>query len=134
MGKRRPAKGESAQATEQQPDGVIVHEATVTYQGPIPPASELEKYKKVSPDLVDRIMSMAEREQSHRTNTQRLGQFFAFSIMVIALIVAGSFGYWGSASVGGWLAGIIVASLVGLLYVRQRHSRVPIEFNPTESD
>ncbi|TAG91176.1 MAG: DUF2335 domain-containing protein [Bacteroidetes bacterium] len=36
----------------------------------IPDAEELEKYNKVDPSFADRIMKMAEKEQSHRHQTQ----------------------------------------------------------------
>ena len=36
------------------------------YQGPIPPASEMERYSNIDETLPGRIMAMAERQASHR--------------------------------------------------------------------
>ena len=41
-------------------------EISQTYQGPIPPASEMEKYNSISPDLPQKIIQMAIDEQNHR--------------------------------------------------------------------
>ena len=50
-------------------DGLSVH-ATImqaeAYSGPIPPASELEKYEKIQQGAADRIIRMAEKQSSHR--------------------------------------------------------------------
>jgi uncharacterized membrane protein len=42
------------------------------YQGPIPPASELEQYRLVLPDAPDRILAMAEKQEVHRHEMERL--------------------------------------------------------------
>lgn len=41
------------------------------FSGPIPPASELERYEQIMPGLADRIMKQAELEQSERHKNQR---------------------------------------------------------------
>lgn len=46
-----------------QPSQVI---AKATYQGPIPPAAEMERYGQISPDLPQKIIQMAIDEQKHR--------------------------------------------------------------------
>lgn len=38
--------------------------------GPIPPAEELEKYKRVVADAPERILAMAERQSSHRQSME----------------------------------------------------------------
>lgn len=68
------------------------------YSGPLPPASELAAYKKVMVDAPERIVAMAEKEQSHRHNydirllnagriESLLGQIFAF-VIVLAFLAA----------------------------------------------
>lgn len=37
-----------------------------TYQGPLPPASELLKYESIVPGGADRILAMAEQQAAHR--------------------------------------------------------------------
>ena len=39
--------------------------------GPIPSAEELSKYNKIEPELVNRIVSMAENQQNHRLNSEK---------------------------------------------------------------
>lgn len=41
------------------------------YSGPIPPASELEKYDKIHPGLANRIISMTEGEVVHRREMEK---------------------------------------------------------------
>ncbi|MHB8129171.1 MAG: DUF2335 domain-containing protein [Mobilitalea sp.] len=42
----------------------------MTYEGPLPPASEFERYERVCPGAADRILSMAENEEAHRHRTE----------------------------------------------------------------
>ena len=37
-----------------------------SFSGPLPPPSVLEKYEQILPGLADRIVSMAEKEETHR--------------------------------------------------------------------
>lgn len=85
--------------TEQQ----IIHQQQI-YTGPIPPASELEKFKNIHKELPNRIMSLAEEDAKHvrehqkeylslsakqlesAVKTTRRGQWFAFIIMILFLV------------------------------------------------
>jgi len=69
----------------------VVQHTSMTYEGPLPPASEFEHYERVCPGAADRILAMAEKEESHRHETEdrivnsvikqtKVGQVFAFSI------------------------------------------------------
>ena len=40
--------------------------AQAHFAGPIPPAMEMEKYAQISPDLPEKIIQMAIKEQDHR--------------------------------------------------------------------
>jgi uncharacterized membrane protein len=42
-----------------------------SYRGPLPPPEHLEGYEKILPGAADRILSMAEKEQSHRHRWER---------------------------------------------------------------
>jgi uncharacterized membrane protein len=44
----------------------------VSYSGPLPPASELAKYNEIAPDIVERILTMAEKEQqqAHKVDSR----------------------------------------------------------------
>ena len=74
-----------------------IHSMQVVYSGPIPPASDLEKYEDVLPGAADRILSMAEKQSQHRQkmeNTmleasieaEKRGQLFGFIIFGITII------------------------------------------------
>lgn len=93
------------------------------FSGPIPPPTYLARYNDVVPNGADRIISMAERQSTHRESletmvvkgnvaNQRLGSIFAFIICVLAI----SGGFWlinsgksaaGLASILTPLAGVI---------------------------
>jgi uncharacterized membrane protein len=99
------------------------------FRGPLPPAEELEKYNQVIPNGADRIMAMAEKEQSHRQNIESLevnsassqikrGQFFGFTMSMSALVFAaylfnmGRDGYAISLVCGNYL--VIAGAFIGL--------------------
>lgn len=86
----------------------IIIQAIVSqhYSGPIPPASELAKYKETLPDAPERIMSMAETQQKHRNELERAlikerirenksGQIFGFFIVLLFLFATITMGYTG---------------------------------------
>lgn len=70
---------------------VMKHEEM--YSGPIPPASELQKYESVTNGAADRIIKMAEKQLDHRIDMEKRlvkqggrGQCFGF---ILALILLG---------------------------------------------
>ena len=77
---------------------------------------------------------MAEKEQAHRIDSEQKvlmalivshhrGQLLATFLGLSAFIVAAVFGYWGEAIAGAGLAGGVILSIVGVLYVKQRYSK-----------
>ena len=80
--------------------GVLVNRTIQTSQsfiGPIPPSNEFAKYEEILPGAADRLLTMAEKEQSNRHEfqnnlsknsfyLQKRGQTFGFCIAVIGLI------------------------------------------------
>jgi uncharacterized membrane protein len=66
------------------------------FSGPLPPPTILEAYNQIIPNGAERIMAMAERNQSHRHDienrvvngnlrAQPRGQWFAFTISLVAI-------------------------------------------------
>lgn len=64
------------------------------YIGPIPPAAELQKYENIQPGFADRILTMAEKQETHRQKletkmleegikSERIGQIFGFVIFFL---------------------------------------------------
>jgi len=78
-------------------DKVIVQAAQ--WAGPLPPPAALEHFERVIPGGAERILRMAEIEQSHRIDNEqkslragiadtRLGKYLGTAITVLAIIAA----------------------------------------------
>ncbi len=101
-----------------------------SYQGPIPSAKELAAYKQVRPELPERIMAMAEREQGNRHRNDLLAIVLQFCGMGCGLAVA-IYGLWvalnvalsGSAWAGALLAAADLAGLVSVFVLGSRVRR-----------
>ncbi len=83
-----------------QPQFVARVEGTV-FQGPLPPPEILAGYDRVLPGAADRIVGMAEKNQTHRhaleakvipagVASERLGQIFAF-LLYLATLASGTY-------------------------------------------
>lgn len=68
------------------------------FSGPLPPATEFERYDAVLPGSAERILAMAEKEATHRHGAEdslvkeeirasRTGQTFAFILGIGSLVV-----------------------------------------------
>ncbi len=100
-----------------------------SFKGPLPPPSLFGNYEEILPGSAERILTLAEKEQSHRQNWEmdaltaqksdvRRGQWMGFGLGMTALIVALLCAYFGfpivaAASISTVLAGIITAFLKG---------------------
>lgn len=95
------------------------------YRGPIPAASELKKYEEILPGAADRILTMAEKQATHRQKLEstvvdsnvknsKRGQCFAFIISLV-VVVAGFTLIMSDKP--GWGLSIIIADLAVLAAV-----------------
>ena len=109
---------------------IVTVAARAQFQGPIPPPSTLEGYERVVVGSAERIISMAEKEQSHRhdmdkenvsiektylnneRNRDRLGQWFGAGISLFSLSLATYLAIHGQPVVGGIIGGTTVVALV----------------------
>lgn len=68
----------------------------VSYSGPIPPPEMLRGYEEILPGAMDRILAMAERQESHRhslesasvlgnLDAQRTGQYIAGTVVILGM-------------------------------------------------
>jgi uncharacterized membrane protein len=104
-----------------------------THAGPIPPPEVIEGYEKVLAGSANRIIKMAENEQTHRQKLERrnqlfqtglisIGQLFAF-LMGMSGIAGGVYLVKNDKSIAGF--GVFFTSLSALvgifLYNRKRH-------------
>ena len=46
--------------------------AFAAYSGPLPPAEQIRAYEEVLPGSADRILGMAERQQAHRLELEKM--------------------------------------------------------------
>ena len=99
-----------------------------SHSGPLPDAETLIKYDSVIPNGADRIMKMAEIQQSHRMNMEdivirsqsnqsKLGQIFGLIIGIIGILSGTYLASKGEATVGGIIAGGTVVSLVSVFVI-----------------
>jgi uncharacterized membrane protein len=96
----------------------IAHEVA-EFSGPLPPSSYLRDYETILPGAADRIIAMAEKEQTHRHGWERsalrnttIGLWFGF-VIAVGLVGGGIY----SVSIGQpYVAGIfLAASAVGMV-------------------
>jgi hypothetical protein len=58
------------------------------WSGPLPPPAELEKIDRIIPGGADRLLRMAEKEQTHRIEDAKRGQYLGWSLAAGAVIAA----------------------------------------------
>lgn len=109
-----------------------------SFSGPIPDAETLIKYNSVIPDGADRIMKMAENQQSHRINIEskiiksqssesKLGQIFGLVIGLVGIVCGTYLAANGNPTVGGIIAGGTVVSLVSVFVIGKREQSKNLE-------
>lgn len=97
------------------------------HSGPLPAPEALLEYDRIVPGAAERILHMAEKQQSHRHEQEKLdlnegvkyarrGQWMAFTITTAAFVVGTYLAFTGHPTVasilfGGVLVGIVVAFL-----------------------
>jgi uncharacterized membrane protein len=103
-------------------------------RGPLPTPEELTQYQASFPGLAEPIVAQAEKEQDHRiavTNktldanikSRARGQIVGGILVMLTLGVACYFAYMQAAEYGAALAGSVILTLGGLLYMKQRDMR-----------
>lgn len=86
------------------------------WSGPLPPPGELEKIDQIIPGGAERLLRMAEKEQTHRIEDTKRGQYFGWSLaagsVIAAAVVSLCHGPW---QVSAALVGIPVLGVVHAL-------------------
>jgi Predicted membrane protein (DUF2335) len=101
------------------------------WSGPLPPPSELEKIDQIIPGGADRLLRMAEKEQNHRIEDSKRGQYLGWSLaagaVVAAAIVSLCHGPW---QVSVALVGIPVLGAVHALIQgrKEKSGRRPVRW------
>lgn len=129
----------SKKQTEQNLTAIQTTSSTSVTVRPIPSPEDLQKYNEIDPNLVNRIIGMAEKEQQFRheitkitvnslTNSNRYGQVFAFLLALGCLTASGFLAYFGAyfaaITIGGTTTlGVIYQMLTGTRKVKAVESQ-----------
>ena len=73
-------------------------------QGPTPPPDELKELAEIDKTFPDRIIRMAEKEQSFRHKVTYIGPINFILLVLFGFSIAGVVGYYGSEIVGSVIA------------------------------
>lgn len=122
------------------------------FSGPLPPPAVMEAYERICPGAAERIMSLAEREQGHRHQTEdrlveakvadrhlqrrefRLGQIFGFVIGMTGLTASVYLSTHGAPGVGGTIGTTVVVSLVTAFLYGSREQRRSRQANAQKNE
>ncbi|MBR1437466.1 MAG: DUF2335 domain-containing protein [Synergistaceae bacterium] len=113
---------------------IVASSQSLTYSGPLPPASEIAMYEKVCPGSADRILKMAEQQAKHRQNIEAvavktssersiLGVKYAFYSAISAFVLSGVCFCLGQTAAGGAIFGGTLVSLVTAFIYGTKSSR-----------
>jgi uncharacterized membrane protein len=99
------------------------------FQGPIPPPEALARYNEILPDAAERILAMAERQETHRHDLEtkvidsgiratKRGQVIAFLVALSGMGLAAYLACLGQpwqaiAALGGNLASMVAVFVIG---------------------
>ena len=108
-----------------------------SFNGPLPAPEDFQQYEQVLPGAADRILSMAEKQLSHRTDLEKeivaknfrqssTGQYIGASLALLCIAVA----FWLGMNGHDWLAGIIASTtVIGIITVFVLNQRANGEKN-----
>lgn len=124
MAQNKPAPKKQSEKENRQ---AVIQSA---WSGPLPPPSLLGHYDEIIPGSAERILTMAEKEQSHRHELEMselrenvklakgdhwqifFGQIFAFVIAITFILTGAFLVYHGAQLAGAFLSSIGVVSIV----------------------
>jgi uncharacterized membrane protein len=104
---------------------------SAVFKGPIPPPAMLKQYNTIDPTFSNRILKMAEKEQSFRHKIEnkivdkqfterRIGQLFGLIIGIVAIAGGSITAILGNPWAGGLIGGGGVAGLVAVFVYGKR--------------
>lgn len=79
---------EQSQAVDRGPILPTASIISAHWSGPLPPPAELEKIDLIIPGGADRLLRMAEKEQTHRIDDAKRGQYLGWSLAAGAVVAA----------------------------------------------
>ena len=104
---------------------LVMIEQREYFEGPLPHPQMFKQYDSILPGSADRIITMAEKQQNHRMELERMaisgqvksnnrGQVFGFVLVIFILLVAIAFAYLDMQNFAGTLATVTLVTIVGL--------------------
>lgn len=110
------------------------------FSGPIPPPDLLAGYEKILPGSAERILKMAENQALHRQAMEKRivfsdtllahrGLWFAFAIVVLALVMGGVLIFNGK-PIGGFSSIITALVMIVGSFVYKKHHEKPAAHTP----
>lgn len=104
---------------------LVMFEQREYFEGPLPHPKMFKQYESILPGSADRIITMAEKQQDHRMQLEKIaiegqvksnvrGQSFGFATFIVGLLVSIAFAYFGMYTYAGILATGTIVTIVGL--------------------
>ena len=95
------------------------------HSGPLPAPTDLAAYEAIQSGFAERIMQMAEKEQSNRISTlsqvvdrdyreRGRGQHYALASVVVLAGLAAFVAYLGNTNAAAWVATAAIVGIVGI--------------------
>lgn len=103
----------------------VVRSVETSYSGPLPKPDDFAKYESVQKGAADRILTMAEKQQEHRIECEKMivsknlrkdqqGQYIGALIALVCISASVALGLLGHDTLGGIIGG---ATLLGAIVV-----------------
>lgn len=125
-------KGNKPSSQQQTPSLQVTRTLEQSFEGPLPHPQILAEYNKIAPDLVERIITMAESETKHRHEIEnsvlranvwevRLGQVFGFLIGIFIMSAAGYCAIHGAQIAGAIIGSSGIAGIVSVFIAGRKN-------------
>ena len=110
------------------------HTLKISYEGPLPPATELQKYEQIQPGFADRIVKLAENETAfrHKITEKSLeydykykfrGQLFAGFLGTLGIVAGAVCTLMGAQTAGAVIGGSTVLGIVSVFILGRKYSQ-----------
>ena len=115
------------------------------WSGPLPPPTLLAEYNDAVPGGAERILSMAERQTSHRMEMEvrtakydhrlaHAGQWIGLTVVLAVLVLAGYMVYLGATTAAVAVIGIDLVGLAAVFVYGSLHKQVIREVHVDDAD
>lgn len=124
---------------------VLFEERRQSWSGPLPPPSVLVEYNDAVPNGAERILSMAEKQATHRMEMEarmsasdhslaQTGQWIGLTVVLAVLVLAGYMAYLGATTAAVAVIGIDLAGLAAVFVYGSLSKRVIREIQIDDTD